>query len=155
MLLDHGFPLPELSPLAAEDMYSSESRPRHGSPASAVSAVSECLIFANDATVKGGAVCPMTRTRRPCAPSRSPSRTGCPASHWSNRPEPACSIRMRCSSSATPFANQARLSAAGIPQVALVFGSSTAGGAYIPGMSDYVVMWCASGRPSIWVARHW
>ena len=38
------------------------------------------------------------------------------------------------------FANQARLSAAGIPQIALVFGSSTAGGAYIPGMSDYVVM---------------
>jgi len=38
------------------------------------------------------------------------------------------------------FANQARLSAAGIPQVTLVHGSSTAGGAYLPGMSDYVVM---------------
>ncbi|HCF84267.1 MAG TPA: methylcrotonoyl-CoA carboxylase, partial [Ktedonobacter sp.] len=38
------------------------------------------------------------------------------------------------------FANQARMSAQGIPQIALVFGSSTAGGAYVPGMSDYVVM---------------
>jgi 3-methylcrotonyl-CoA carboxylase beta subunit len=38
------------------------------------------------------------------------------------------------------FANQARMSAAGIPQIALVFGSSTAGGAYIPGLSDYTVM---------------
>ena len=39
-----------------------------------------------------------------------------------------------------PFANQARLSAAGIPQVTVVHGSSTAGGAYMPGLSDYVVM---------------
>src|SRR3546814_5287501 len=38
------------------------------------------------------------------------------------------------------FANQARLSAAGIPQVTVVHGSSTAGGAYLPGLSDYVVM---------------
>ena len=38
------------------------------------------------------------------------------------------------------FANQARLSAAGIPQITVVHGSSTAGGAYFPGMSDYVVM---------------
>ena len=38
------------------------------------------------------------------------------------------------------FANQARLSAAGIPQITVVHGSSTAGGAYIPGMSDYVIM---------------
>src|SRR5690606_34755323 len=38
------------------------------------------------------------------------------------------------------FANQARLSAAGIPQIAIVHGSSTAGGAYLPGLSDYVVL---------------
>jgi geranyl-CoA carboxylase beta subunit len=38
------------------------------------------------------------------------------------------------------FANQARMSAAGIPQVAVVHGSSTAGGAYLPGLSDYVVL---------------
>src|SRR5690606_21194481 len=38
------------------------------------------------------------------------------------------------------FANQARMSAAGIPQISVVHGSSTAGGAYIPGLSDYVIM---------------
>ena len=48
------------------------------------------------------------------------------------------------------FANQARLSAAGIPQIAVVHGSSTAGGAYLPGLSDYVVL--VRGRPSIYLA---
>jgi geranyl-CoA carboxylase beta subunit len=48
------------------------------------------------------------------------------------------------------FANQARLSAAGIPQLAVVHGSSTAGGAYLPGLSDYVVL--VRGRSSIYLA---
>jgi geranyl-CoA carboxylase beta subunit len=48
------------------------------------------------------------------------------------------------------FANQARLSAAGIPQVAIVHGASTAGGAYLPGLSDYVVL--VKGRSSIYLA---
>jgi geranyl-CoA carboxylase beta subunit len=48
------------------------------------------------------------------------------------------------------FANQARLSAAGIPQISIVHGSSTAGGAYLPGLSDYVVL--VSGRSKIFLA---
>jgi geranyl-CoA carboxylase beta subunit len=48
------------------------------------------------------------------------------------------------------FANQARLSAAGIPQIAVVHGSSTAGGAYLPGLADYVVL--VRGRSSIYLA---
>jgi geranyl-CoA carboxylase beta subunit len=48
------------------------------------------------------------------------------------------------------FANQARLSAAGIPQIAVVHGSSTAGGAYLPGLSDYVVL--VRNRSSIFLA---
>lgn len=48
------------------------------------------------------------------------------------------------------FANQARLSAAGIPQIAIVHGSSTAGGAYLPGLSDYVVL--VRGRSKIFLA---
>ncbi len=48
------------------------------------------------------------------------------------------------------FANQARLSALGIPQIAVVHGSSTAGGAYLPGLSDYVVL--VKGRSSIYLA---
>ncbi len=48
------------------------------------------------------------------------------------------------------FANQARLSAAGLPQIAVVHGSSTAGGAYLPGLSDYVVL--VRDRSSIYLA---
>ncbi len=48
------------------------------------------------------------------------------------------------------FANQARLSAMGIPQIAVVHGSSTAGGAYLPGLSDYVIL--VKGRSSIYLA---
>jgi geranyl-CoA carboxylase beta subunit len=48
------------------------------------------------------------------------------------------------------FANQARLSAAGIPQIAIVHGASTAGGAYLPGLSDYVIL--VRGRSSIYLA---
>jgi geranyl-CoA carboxylase beta subunit len=48
------------------------------------------------------------------------------------------------------FANQARMSAAGIPQISVVHGSSTAGGAYLPGLSDYVVL--VRGRSSICLA---
>jgi len=48
------------------------------------------------------------------------------------------------------FANQARLSAAGIPQVTVVHGSSTAGGAYVPGLSDYVVL--VKGRAKVFLA---
>jgi geranyl-CoA carboxylase beta subunit len=48
------------------------------------------------------------------------------------------------------FANQARLSAAGIPQIAVVHGASTAGGAYLPGLSDYVIL--VRGRSSIYLA---
>jgi len=48
------------------------------------------------------------------------------------------------------FANQARMSAMGIPQIAVVHGSSTAGGAYLPGLSDYVVL--VRGRSSIYLA---
>jgi acetyl-CoA carboxylase carboxyltransferase component len=48
------------------------------------------------------------------------------------------------------FANQARLSAAGIPQIAVVHGASTAGGAYLPGLSDYVVL--VKDRSSVYLA---
>ncbi|MCF8183864.1 MAG: acyl-CoA carboxylase subunit beta [Polynucleobacter sp.] len=48
------------------------------------------------------------------------------------------------------FANQARLSAAGIPQIAVVHGASTAGGAYLPGLSDYVIL--VRNRSSIYLA---
>jgi 3-methylcrotonyl-CoA carboxylase beta subunit len=52
------------------------------------------------------------------------------------------------------FYNQAQLSAAGIPQIAVVMGSCTAGGAYVPAMSDETVI-VRNKAPSFWAARRW
>src|SRR6201988_828548 len=61
-----------------------------------------------------------------CARRRSRARTTCPASTWSIPAPPSGRF----------FYNQARMSALGIPQIAVVMGSCTAGGAYVPAMSD-------------------
>jgi 3-methylcrotonyl-CoA carboxylase beta subunit len=140
MLLDPATPFLELSPLAAEGMYNDESPA--ASQITGIGRVSgvECLIFANDATVKGGAVYPMTlqktlRAQQIAFENRLPCISLVESAGANLLYQDEVFIL-----GGRTFANQARLSAAGIPQVALVFGSSTAGGAYIPGMSDYVVM---------------
>jgi acetyl-CoA carboxylase carboxyltransferase component len=99
------------------------------------------VITASEATVKGGAI--NEWACREVAPPHPNRRAEPPAGH-----QPRSSRRRR---SAEPVedlrAGRARLSrhhaaqrSSGIPTICLVFGSSTAGGAYIPGMSDYVVM---------------
>jgi 3-methylcrotonyl-CoA carboxylase beta subunit len=140
LLLDPATPFLELSPLAAEGMYNNESPA--ASQITGIGRVSgvECLIFANDATVKGGAVYPMTlqkslRAQQIAFENRLPCISLVESAGANLLYQDEVFIL-----GGRIFANQARLSAAGIPQVALVFGSSTAGGAYIPGMSDYVVM---------------
>ena len=139
-LLDPHTPFLELSPLAAEGMYNGESP--GGSQITGIGVVSgvECLIFANDATVKGGAVYPMTlqkslRAQQIAFENRLPCISLVESAGANLLYQDEVFIL-----GGRTFANQARLSAVGIPQIALVFGSSTAGGAYIPGMSDYVVM---------------
>ncbi|HEY1409572.1 MAG TPA: carboxyl transferase domain-containing protein [Promineifilum sp.] len=139
-LLDRNTPFLELSPLAAEDMYDGESPA--ASQISGIGRVNgvECLITANDATVKGGAIYPMTlqkslRAQQIAFESKLPCISLVESAGANLLYQDEVFIL-----GGRIFANQARLSAAGIPQVALVFGSSTAGGAYIPGMSDYVVM---------------
>ena len=97
LLLDPDSPFLELSPLAA---WGSEFHVG----ASVVTGIGvvegvECLIVANDPTVKGGTSNPWT-LRRFCAPTRSPGRTGCRSSRWSNRVAPTCRRRRRCSSPA-------------------------------------------------------
>ncbi|MBP6016911.1 MAG: acyl-CoA carboxylase subunit beta [Candidatus Promineofilum sp.] len=149
MLLDPATPFLELSPLAAEGMYNDESPA--ASQITGVGRVSgvECLIFANDATVKGGAVYPMTlqktlRAQQIAFENRLPCISLVESAGANLLYQDEVFIL-----GGRTFANQARLSAAGIPQVALVFGSSTAGGAYIPGMSDYVVM--VRGRAAVYL----
>ena len=100
-----------------------------------------CVIVANDATVKGGSY--PAHGRSTSAPRRSPCRTTFPASTSSTPAAPSSS-----SSRGLPgqdhfgriFYNQARLSALGIPQLAVVMGSCTAGGAYVPAMSDETII---------------
>ena len=87
-----------------------------------------------------------------CARRSSRWRTSCRSCTWSNRRAPTCSsTASRASSTAARiFDNLAQLSAAGLPVVTVVHGSSTAGGAYMPGLSDYVIM--VRGRAKAFLA---
>lgn len=140
LLLDPGSPFLELSPLAAYGMYNDES-PGAGS-INGIGVVSgvECMINANEATVKGGTSYPITVQKMLRAQEiAQQNRLPClylVESGGANLPHQA---ELFVEGGRT-FANQARMSAQGIPQIALVFGNSTAGGAYVPGLSDYTVL---------------
>ena len=142
-LLDPGAPFLELSPLAAWGMY--------GEPINAAGIVTgigsihgkEVVVVANDATVKGGTYYPITvkkhlraqeialENRLPCIYLVDSGGAFLPlqAEVFPDREH-----------FGRIFYNQAQMSAQGIPQVAVVMGSCTAGGAYIPAMSDEVVI---------------
>ena len=157
LLLDPGAPFLELSQLAAFGMYDDDA-PGAGliSGIGRVAGV-DCLIIANDATVKGGTYYPMTvkkhlRAQEIARDNRLP-----------------CVYLVDSGGAFLPlqdevfpdrehfgriFYNQANLSAAGIPQIAVVMGSCTAGGAYVPAMSDETVI-VRNKAPSSWAARRW
>ncbi len=142
-LLDPGSPFLELSPLAANGLYDDEAP-----SAGIVTGIGRVegttvVIVANDATVKGGTYYPMTvkkhlraqevafENRLPCIYLVDSGGAFLPlqAEVFPDRDH-----------FGRIFYNQARMSAAGIPQIALVMGSSTAGGAYVPAMSDETVI---------------
>ena len=142
-LLDPGSAFLELSPLAANGLYDDEAP-----SAGIVTGIGQVerttvVIVANDATVKGGTYYPMTvkkhlraqeialENRLPCVYLVDSGGAFLPlqADVFPDRDH-----------FGRIFYNQARMSAAGIPQVALVMGSSTAGGAYVPAMSDETVI---------------
>ncbi|MEU3335093.1 carboxyl transferase domain-containing protein [Streptomyces sp. NPDC006668] len=142
-LLDPGSPFLELAPLAADGMYEGAA------PAAGVIAgigrVSgrECVIVANDATVKGGTYYPMTvkkhlRAQEVALENRLPCvylvDSGGAFLPMQDEVFPDREHFGRI------FYNQARMSGAGIPQIAAVLGSCTAGGAYVPAMSDEAVI---------------
>jgi 3-methylcrotonyl-CoA carboxylase beta subunit len=142
-LLDPGSPFLELSPLAANGMYDDEA-PGAGL-ITGVGRVSgrECVVVANDATVKGGTYYPMTvkkhlraqevalHNRLPCIYLVDSGGAYLP------RQDEVFPDREHFG---RIFFNQATMSAKGIPQLAAVLGSCTAGGAYVPAMSDEVVI---------------
>ncbi|WP_137937358.1 carboxyl transferase domain-containing protein [Chitinivorax sp. B] len=142
-LLDPGSPFLELSQLAAWDQHDNQV-PAAGIIAGIgrVSGV-ECMIIANDATVKGGTYYPITvkkhlRAQEIAAFNRLP----CIAlvdSGGANLPNQDEVFPDR-DHFGRIFFNQANLSAQGVPQIACVMGSCTAGGAYVPAMSDYSII---------------
>ncbi len=142
-LLDRGAAFLELSPLAAHGMYGGEV-PGAGMIAG-IGRVSgrECVIVANDATVKGGTYYPITvkkhlRAQEIAAQNRLPCiyLVDSGGANLPNQDE----IFPDRDHFGRIFYNQARLSAAGIPQIASVMGSCTAGGAYVPAMCDESVI---------------
>src|SRR5579871_1192216 len=142
-LLDPGSPFLELSPLAAHGMYG-ENIPAAGI-ITGIGRVCgrECIIVANDATVKGGTYYPITVKKHLRAQEIAlENRLPCiylVDSGGANLPHQAEVFPDR-DHFGRIFFNQARLSAAGIAQIAIVMGSCTAGGAYVPAMSDKVII---------------
>jgi len=142
-LLDPGSPFLEIAPLAALDLYGGDA-PSAGI-ITGIGRVSEreCVIVANDATVKGGTYYPLTvkkhlraqeialENRLPCLYLVDSGGAFLP------RQDEVFPDREHFG---RIFYNQARMSSFGIPQIAVVMGSSTAGGAYVPAMSDESVI---------------
>jgi 3-methylcrotonyl-CoA carboxylase beta subunit len=142
-LLDPGSAFLELNTLAAWDVYDGQAPGAGIVTGIGVIEGRECVVVANDATVKGGSYFPLTvkkhlRAQEIAAQNRLP-----------------CVYLVDSGGAFLPlqaevfpdrehfgriFYNQARLSAAGIPQIAAVMGSSTAGGAYVPAMSDETII---------------
>src|SRR4051812_35446141 len=138
-LLDPGTPFLELSQLAAWGMYGGEA-PGAGL-ITGIGRVSgrECMIVCNDATVKGGTYFPMTvkkhlRAQEIARENRLPCiyLVDSGGAHLPSQDE----VFPDREHFGRIFYNQATLSAEGIPQIAAVLGSCTAGGAYVPAMSD-------------------
>ncbi len=151
-LLDPGTPFLELSPLAAYDLYDDDA-PAAGI-ITGVGRVSgtECVVVANDATVKGGTYYPLTvkkhlraqeialENRLPCIYLVDSGGAFLP------RQDEVFPDRDHFG---RIFYNQARLSMLGVPQLAVVMGSCTAGGAYVPAMSDETVI--VKGQGTIFI----
>ena len=147
-LLDPGTPFLEIAPLAALGMYPEKGGQDAAPGAGMIAGIGrvagvECLIVCNDATVKGGTYYPMTvkkhlraqeiaqQNRLPCIYLVDSGGANLP-----NQDE----VFPDRDHFGRIFYNQANLSAQGIPQIAVVMGSCTAGGAYVPAMSDQTVI---------------
>ena len=154
LLLDRGAPWLELSTLAGLKMHDDDGGAgiQGGGGICGIGTVAgiRCVVTASDSAIKGGTTAPMglkknLRVQQIAFENKLPV------------------VRLVESGGANllyqaeifveggrGFANQARMSAAGIPQVTVVHGSSTAGGAYVPGLSDYVIL--VRGKAKVFLA---
>jgi len=153
-LIDRGSTFVELSRLAGLGMHDDDGRKSVQGGGSIVGigvvAGKRCLISASDSAVKGGTVAPMG-LKKALRAQEIARENKLPIIHLVESGGANLLYQSEIFiEGGRSFANQARLSAAGIPQVAVVHGSSTAGGAYLPGLADYVIL--VRGRSSIYLA---
>ncbi len=142
-LVDDGAPLLELSQLSADGMY--DEVIAGAGIITAIGRISgiECMIVANDATVKGGTYYPVT-VKKHLRAQEIAEANNLPCIYLVD----SGGANLTSQDEVFPdrdhfgriFFNQARMSAKGIPQIALVMGSCTAGGAYVPAMADEAVI---------------
>ena len=152
-LLDPGSPFLEFSQLAAYGMYDGEVP-----AAGIITGIGrimgrECVVIANDATVKGGTYFPIT-VKKHLRAQEIAGENRLPCLYLVDSGGAFLSAQDEVFPDRDHFGrifyNQARLSAAGVPQIALVMGSCTAGGAYVPAMSDESVI--VRGQGTIFLA---
>ncbi|MBL8325965.1 MAG: acyl-CoA carboxylase subunit beta [Rubrivivax sp.] len=153
-LIDRGSEFLELSTLAGLGMHDDDGRKAVMGGGSIVGigvvAGRRVLVSASDSGIKGGTVAPMGLRKALRAQELArENKLPLVALVESGGANLLYQAEIFVDGGRT-FANQARLSAAGIPQVAVVHGASTAGGAYLPGLSDYVVL--VKNRSSIYLA---
>jgi 3-methylcrotonyl-CoA carboxylase beta subunit len=139
LLLDPGSPFLELSPLAAYGLYGGDVH--SASLITGIGRISgrECVVIANDATIKGGTYYPMT-VKKHIRAQEIARENHLPCVYLVDSGGAFLPLQDEIFPDERHFGrifyNQARMSALGIPQIAVVMGSCTAGGAYVPAMSD-------------------
>ncbi|MBK6386015.1 MAG: acyl-CoA carboxylase subunit beta [Rhodoferax sp.] len=143
-LLDRGSSFLELSRLAGLNMHDDDGKTSVLGGGSIVGigvvAGKRCLISANDSGVKGGTVAPMG-LRKALRAQEIARENKLPLIYLVESGGANLMYQSEIFvEGGRSFANQARMSAAGLPQISVVHGSSTAGGAYLPGLSDYVIL---------------
>ena len=153
LLLDAGSPFLEIAPLCAHDMYDGAA-PSAGI-VTGIGRVAglECMVIANDATVKGGTYHPLT-VKKHLRAQEVAAENNLPCVYLVDSGGAFLPLQSEVFPDRDHFGrifyNQARMSAAGIPQVAVVLGMCTAGGAYVPAMSDEAII--VRNRGTIYLA---
>src|SRR5947207_11268264 len=143
LLVDPDTAFLELSPLAAWDLYGGQAPAAGIVTGVGVVEGRECLIVANDATVKGGSYFPLT-VKKHLRAQEVAEQNHLPCLYLVDSGGAFLPLQAEVFPDRDHFGriffNQARMWAAGIPQIAVVVGSCTAGGAYVPAMSDETVI---------------
>jgi 3-methylcrotonyl-CoA carboxylase beta subunit len=138
-LIDSGTAFLELSTLAAWEMYEGAAPGAGVVTGIGVISGQECVIVANDATVKGGTYFPMT-VKKHLRAQEIAEENGLPCIYLVDSGGAFLPLQAKVFPDREHFGrifyNQARMSAQAIPQISVVMGSCTAGGAYVPAMSD-------------------